>query len=59
MLVEPFYRVNIREPKEGACRRLEVRVESLDEIGRTRIVEKRVYCLTYLNDNDKSSNDDS
>jgi hypothetical protein len=56
MLVEPFNRVNIREAKERACRRLKVRVELLDEISRTRIVEKRVYCLTYLNDNDKSSN---
>jgi hypothetical protein len=56
MLVEPIYRVNIRESKERACRWLEVRVESLDEISRTRIVEKRVYCLTYLNDNNKSSN---
>ena len=41
---------------EGKDVRLEVRVESLDEVSRTRFVEKRVYCLTYLNDNDKSSN---
>lgn len=50
MPVEPFDCVDIRESKES----LKIRVELLDK--RTRIVEKDIYCLAYLDDNKKSIN---
>jgi hypothetical protein len=56
MLVEPFDSVGVREAKERTCWCLEVRVEMLDEVGRIRVFEKPVYCLTYLGDNEISIN---